>query len=99
MDQNGKLAMQRREWDEMQRRGHVRYVLLNVLIWIGAFSVVNELWLTFGNLGWVHTSGISGIEGLIGGMLTGALWSELHWSDMKRKFRNPPPNEDWITRT
>jgi hypothetical protein len=98
MDRKEKLESQRREWDEMQRRGHVRYFLLNVLIWIGSFAVVEGVWQIFEKMGWLKSSGMTGFDALMGGLLTGGLWSELHWSDMKRKFRVPPPEEDWMTR-
>jgi hypothetical protein len=31
-------------------------------------------------------------------VLTGAIAGELQWSDLKRKFKDPPPEEDWMSK-
>jgi len=87
-----------REWETMQSTGHLRYLLRNTLMWIGSYTVVNGAFLLLPEIGWAHGSGMTIRDILICGGFTGAVLSELHWSDMKRKFRIPPPQEDWMAR-
>jgi|GEM_PF-5521183 len=89
---------QRSEWADMQRRGHFRYVMELIFITIGLMAAVQVVLYVLGKaVGWsypletmVDTVGI--------GCITGFLLAELHWSDMKRKFRIPPPQEDWMAK-
>lgn len=97
MDQKARLERQSREWQEMQRLGHVRWLFQNVLLLIGLCTVVNDLLLLLNTtMGW-HFSA-SWLDILLFGGVGGGLSSELHWSDQKRKFRIPPPEEDWMAR-
>jgi hypothetical protein len=88
----------RQEWEEMKRRGHLRYIVMGVFVWIGAYAIGNVLLFAVGNLGWLQGSSISPFDVFAGGVLSGGIWSELNWSEMKRKFRNPHPEEDWMAR-
>jgi len=98
MTKDERLAMLRREWDDMQRRGRTRYVLLHVLAWTGAVTLMNGLLLVIAKLVWVRVPVMSYLDIVIFGVVSGGVVSEFHWSDLKRKFRTPPPSEDWMTR-
>lgn len=82
----------------MQRKGRVRYAAANILMLIGAYTLADGLLEAVSKLGWMHWSGASILDIVLWGVIVGALGSELHWLDMKRRFRKPPPEEDWMTR-
>ena len=87
----------RRKWDEMQRRGHVRFVVQEMMIWIGICTVTNNILLLLERFAGWHVSA-TWIEVLFFGGFLGGLSSEIFWLDLKRKFRTPPPEEDWVAR-
>ena len=90
----------RQEWEEMQRRGHLRYTLTNALQWTGGIAIAQTVWDYLCKIGLMHTytSGSSVEHILIFGIIAGVVASELLWSDMKRKFKIPPAEEDWMAR-
>ena len=98
MDTKEKLDVQRREWEDMQHRGRIRYGLSRVLLWIGAWTLANDAFLILNQLGWWKQSGLPWKEILVAGVATGLSQAGLHWSDLERKFRTPPPEEDWMAR-
>jgi hypothetical protein len=87
-----------RVWETMQVIGHRRYLTQGVLMWIGGYAAANGVLPLLNRIGFAFGSGMSPVDILICGGITGAVAAELHWSDMKRKFRNPPPQEDWMAR-
>jgi hypothetical protein len=98
MVERTKLEQQRRDWENMQRRGRLRYGLTCVFVWVGAWTIANDILLIFDRFGWWQQSGLPWNEILVMGVVTGCSQAALHWSDLKRKFRTPPPEEDWMTR-
>jgi hypothetical protein len=89
---------QRIEWADMQRRGHFRYVMELIFITVGLMAVIQVAWYALGKFfGW--NSPLETMVDTVGiGCITGFIMAETHWSDMKRKFRIPPPEEDWMAR-
>ena len=98
MRRSEQIENEGREWEEMKRRGHLRYVLLGALVWTGGYTIANDLFLAVEKLGLFHGPGMSPLDVFVLGVSTGGIWSALRWSDMKRKFRIPPPEEDWIAK-
>ena len=87
---------QRKEWDLMQAQGHLRYMVENTLSWIGTGAVIDAVMFCLDKFYGFHDLPWSIIKVVICFGITGLIQSELHWSDMKRKFRVPPPEEDWM---
>jgi hypothetical protein len=88
----------RLEWEEMKRRGKLQYFVLNAVIWTGAYTIANDLFLGLEKLGLILGTATSQLDILVCGVFTGGTWAAWHWSGMERKFRNPPPEEDWMAK-
>ena len=94
-----KEPKQREQWEKMKTRGHGFHVAQNVLIWVGSYAVVRLLHILCFKLGWLRSPGsMSWEDVLVCAVVAGAVCGELDWSDMKRKYREPPPEEDWMAK-
>jgi hypothetical protein len=82
----------------MKRRGHPLEIALNILIWVGSYAFVRAMHVAAFKFGWMQSPGTTSWEDVFLCAVAGILGGELDWSDMKRKFRNPPPEEDWVTK-
>jgi hypothetical protein len=82
----------------MKRRGHPLELALRILIWIGSYAFVRLVHVVGFKLGWMHSPGSTSWEDVFIWTVTGIIDGELDWSSMKQKFRNPPPEEDWMTK-
>ena len=93
-----KERKQRRRWERMKRRGHTLELALNILIWVGSYAFIRLMHVVAFKFGWMQSPGTTSWEDVFLCAVAGILGGELDWSDMKRKFRNPPPEEDWVTK-
>jgi hypothetical protein len=93
-----KERKQQRHWENMQRRGHSLELVLNIVIWAGSYSLVRLVHVLGFRIGWFHSPGTTSWEDVLIWTATGIFVGEMDWSDMKRKFRNPPPEQDWMTK-
>jgi hypothetical protein len=89
---------QRMEWADMQRRGHFRFVMELIFSMIGGLAFIEVVWhllaKTVGRNYFLDT-----MPDIVGtGCVMGFIIAELIWFDMKRKFRIPPPEEDWVAK-
>jgi len=95
MAPSAKDLRQREEWERVKKLGHFRYVLQNVLMWVGSYAVVRMLHGLAFKFGWLHSPGATSFEELVLiGIVAGAVGGELQWSDMKRKFQLRKADED-----
>jgi hypothetical protein len=85
-------------WERMQKRGHVLYVALHISTWVGSYAFVRLMHVLCFQLGWMQSPGTTSWEDVLIWTVTGTVVGELDWSDMKRKFRTPPPEEDWMAK-
>jgi hypothetical protein len=98
MQTHDRLRAERDRWEMMQKIGHLRYFVQTTLMWIGGFAATEGVFAFLKSMGLPHVPEMSLIDILMYGGFAGAITSELVWSEMKRKFRIPPPEEDWMTR-
>jgi hypothetical protein len=98
MQNHDRLQKERDKWEMMQKIGHLRYIVQTTLMCIGGFAVTEGVFALLKAMGWSHGPEMSLIDILRWGGFVGAITSELDWSEMKRKFRIPPPEEDWMAR-
>jgi hypothetical protein len=90
---------ERKQWEKAKKRGHGFYVAQNVLIWLGSYAVVRLLHILCFKSGWLRSPGsMSWEDVLVCAVVAGVVGGELYWLDMKRKFRDPPPEEDWMAK-
>jgi hypothetical protein len=85
-------------WQQMKRRGQLLELVLNASIWVGSYFVVRLLHVIVFKFGWTKSPGTTSWEDVIIWTVTGIFVGAIDWSDMKRKFRNPPPEEDWMAK-
>jgi hypothetical protein len=96
MSKPEKEAKQRLRWERMKGRGHLFHIAVNILIWLGSYALMRMILFQAGIL---RTSWPTSFEdAFFFGVLTGAIYGELDWSDMKRKFSSPPPEEEWTAK-
>lgn len=89
--------MQRIEWADIQRRGHFRFVMEQILGTIGLIAVIQVAFHVVGKtIG--RTEPLDKTEIVGYGCIIGILIAEYVWFYMKRKFRIPPPEEDWMAK-
>jgi hypothetical protein len=98
MLQLGNERKQRHRWDRMKRRGHLLELALNILIWVGSYGLVRLIHVVCFRFSWMHSPGTTSWEDVLIWTVTGIIVGELDWSNLKRKFRNLPPEEDWMTK-
>jgi hypothetical protein len=98
MAQLEKERKQRRRWEKMKTRGHALELALNVSICVGSYAVVRLIHIVLFKSGWMQSPGATSWEDVFIWGVAGIIGGELDWADMKRKFRNPPPEEDWVTK-
>jgi hypothetical protein len=93
-----KVRQQRIEWAEMQRRGHFRFVMEQIFSMIGTLAAIQVVWhllaKAIGRNYFLDTM----VDTVSTGFILGILVAEYLWFYMKRKFRIPPPEEDWMAR-
>ena len=90
---------QRERWERMKKRGRIPHLAINVSIFLGSYAVVRLLHILCFKLGWLRSPGSTSWEDVFFcAVLTGAIFGELQWSDLKRKFKDPPPEEDWMSK-
>jgi hypothetical protein len=95
MASSAKVLQQKEEWEGMKKRGHFRYVAQAVLMFVGSYAIVRVLHILAFKLGWLHSRGATSFEELVlCAVVSGAILGELHWVDMKRKFRIRNADED-----
>jgi hypothetical protein len=89
-------AKQRLRWERMKGRGHLFHIVVNILIWLGSYAFVRVILF---QAGFLRTPWSTFFEDVFFfAILTGAIAGQLDWSDMKRKFSSPPPEEDWAAK-
>jgi hypothetical protein len=89
---------QRMEWADMQRRGHFRYVIEQIFSTIGLIAVIQAAFHVVGKM-IGRTAPFELTIDIVGtGCIIGFVIAELGWFYMKRKFRIPPPQEDWMAK-
>ena len=98
MTQLEKENKQRQRWERMKRRGHSLELAMNVLICVGSYSIVRVIHVVAFKLGWLQSPGTTSWEDVFVWAAGGIIGGEWDWSGMKRKFRNPAPEEDWVTK-
>lgn len=99
MLQREKERKQREQWEKMKKRGHIPHLAINVSIFLGSYAAVRLLHILCFKLGWLRSPGSTSWEDVFFcAVLTGAIAGELQWSDLKRKFKDPPPEEDWMSK-
>ena len=89
---------QRERWEKMKKRGHLLELALNSSIMAGSCVFVDLAHIFCFKIGWIHSQGTISWEDVLIWAGTGVIVGELDWSDMKRKFRIPPPEEDWMAK-
>jgi len=82
----------------MKKRGHLLGLALDSAIFAGSCIFVDFAHIFFFKIGWIHSPGKISWEDILIWAATGIVVGELDWSDMKRKLRTPPPEEDWMTK-
>jgi hypothetical protein len=86
----------RLHWETMKKRGHLSYFAFNILVWLGAYAVVRALHVLSFRQSWLSSPGSTSIENIICfAAIPGAIYAQLRWSDLKRKFDILPRGEDW----
>ena len=90
-----KERQQRMEWADMQRRGHFRYAMEQIFSMIGLFAFIQVLSYAVGKAIGKNFPLETMVNTVGFGCIVGFVIAELSWFDMKRKFRIPPPEEDW----
>ena len=94
-----KERKQRMEWADMQRRGHFRFVMEETFFTIGVLAAVYVMWCVLAKaVGRYYPLDTTMVDTVGLGFILGILPAELRWFDMKRKFRIPPPEEDWVVK-
>ena len=86
-----KTRRQEKQWQRMQRRGHLLELFLNASIWVGSYFVVRMTHVVLFKFGWAKSPGTTSWEDVLIWTVTGLIVGEIDWSGLKRKFRNPPP--------
>ena len=89
---------QRIEWAEMQRRGHFGYAMEQTFGIIGLMAVVQVVLYVLGKAGGRNFPLETMVDTVGIGCITGFVFAELSWFNMKRKFRIPPSEEDWVVK-
>jgi hypothetical protein len=89
---------QRMEWAYIKRRGHFRFVMEFIFGMIGLMAFIEVVWhLLAKTVGRNYL--LDTMPDIVGfGCITGFVIAELGWFYMKRKFRIPPPEEDWMAK-
>ena len=96
MSKTEKMLKGRHHWEKMKKRGHLTYLAFNILVWLGAYAIVRTLHVLSFRQGWLSSPGSTSIENIICfAVIPAAIYAQLLWSDMKRKFDTLPPGEDW----
>jgi hypothetical protein len=98
MVESEKKLRQRDHWERMKSRGHLTHLAINVLAWLGVDLGLKAIQFLCFKAGWQTSPGISWEDIVVLGVASGVIGGELYWSDMKRKFRIPPPEEDWVAK-
>jgi hypothetical protein len=98
MARQEKELKQRERWEKMKKQGHLKGLALNSLILAGSCVFVDLAHILCFKIGWIHTPGKISWEDIFIWAAAGVVGGELDWSDLKRKFRTPPPEEDWMVK-
>jgi hypothetical protein len=98
MARSEKEQKQRERCEKMKKRGHLQELALNGSILAGSCVFVDLAHILCFKIGWINTPGKISWEDIFIWAAAGVVGSELDWSDLKRKFRTPPPEEDWMAK-
>jgi hypothetical protein len=94
-----KNRRQRLYWQRIKKRGHVVHLALSVLIFAGGYAFVRLCHVLAFRAGLMRSPGSTSLEDIfITAVVTGLVFGQLEWSDLKRKFKDPPPEEDWMAK-
>jgi hypothetical protein len=93
-----KERKQRGRWEKMKKRGHLPELALNGSIWATSCAFVYLVHILCFKIGWTHSEGNISWEDFLIWIAAGIVVGELDWSDMKRKFGTPPPEQDWMAK-
>jgi hypothetical protein len=89
---------QRERWEKMKKRGHLFYLAVTILIWLGCYALMYALVrllhvLSF-HWGWLGSPSPTSAAAILGlGVLAGAIVGELEWWKMKGKFDGLAPGK------
>ena len=68
---------------------------MNASVWAGSYFLVRLVHIVLFRFGWAKSQGTTTWEDVIIWTVTGLVVGEIDWTDSKRKYRDPPPEEDW----
>ncbi|HEY2858240.1 MAG TPA: hypothetical protein VGJ21_07475 [Terracidiphilus sp.] len=86
-------------WPKMQKRGHLRHTGFCILLFVIGFIGLKMIYALCFRFGFMQTAGSdSWIDSIGSAILAGVVMGELDWMDMNRKFKSPPPEEDWMAK-
>jgi hypothetical protein len=86
----------RQHWERLNKHGHLPYIAVNILMWLGSFVVVRALHVLCFRLGGLHSSGSNSLQDIsLCAIIAGAISAEVYWSGMKRKSGALAPEQSW----